>query len=93
MKIPRSEAVLLPNKTYPIEDLPGYYVAELDVFHQLHCLVSSSSLSPLFHLTNMTTLQNIVRRLHREYYINNPDLLVDEDHVSHCVDAIRQSLM
>lgn len=39
MKIPRSEAVLLPNKTYPIKDEPGYYIAELDVFHQLHCLV------------------------------------------------------
>jgi len=38
MKIPRSEAILLPNKTYPIKDEPGYYIAELDVFHQLHCL-------------------------------------------------------
>lgn len=42
MKIPKSEAVLLPNKTYPIKDEPGYYIAELDVFHQLHCLVSPS---------------------------------------------------
>ena len=41
LKIPRSEAILLPNKTYPIKDQPGYYIAELDVFHQLHCLVSS----------------------------------------------------
>ncbi|KAF8799223.1 hypothetical protein BYT27DRAFT_7121368 [Phlegmacium glaucopus] len=38
MKITRSEAILLPNKTYPIKDQPGYYIAELDVFHQLHCL-------------------------------------------------------
>ena len=43
MKIPRNEAVLLPNKTYPIRDEPGYYIAELDVFHQLHCLVSPFS--------------------------------------------------
>jgi len=41
MKIPRSEAVLLPNKTYPIHDEPGYYLGSLDVFHQLHCLVSN----------------------------------------------------
>jgi len=73
MKIPRSEAILLPNKTYPIKEQPGYYIAVLDVFHQIHCL------------------NNIRRALHRDYYINATDL--DEDHVSHCVDAIRQSLM
>jgi hypothetical protein len=31
MKIPKSEAALLPNKTYPIKDEPGYYLAGLDV--------------------------------------------------------------
>ena len=58
LKIPKSEAVLLPNKTYPIKEEPGYCqslpyasvswsltlcldIAALDVFHQLHCLVSS----------------------------------------------------
>jgi hypothetical protein len=40
VKIPRSEAARLPNKTYPIQNEPGYYLAGLDVFHQLHCLVS-----------------------------------------------------
>ncbi|TFK42241.1 hypothetical protein BDQ12DRAFT_762509, partial [Crucibulum laeve] len=38
LKIPKNEAALLPNKTYPIKDEPGYYLAGLDVFHQLHCL-------------------------------------------------------
>ena len=42
-KIP-SEALLLPNKTYPIKDEPGYYLGGLDVFHQLHCLVSLTGL-------------------------------------------------
>jgi Mycotoxin biosynthesis protein UstYa len=38
-------------------------------------------------------LQNHVRRaLNRDYYINDTHLL-DEEHISHCVDAIRQSLM
>jgi len=73
MKIPKSEAALLPNKTFPIKEEPGYYIAGLDVFHQLHCL------------------NNIRRALHREYYINDTDL--GEEHVSHCVDSIRQSLM
>lgn len=41
---------------------------------------------------NRTPSQNNVRRaLHKEYYINDTDL--DEDHVSHCIDTIRQSLM
>jgi hypothetical protein len=44
MKIPKSEAAMLPNRTYPIHYEPGYYLAGLDVFHQLHCLVSPSSL-------------------------------------------------
>jgi hypothetical protein len=44
MKIPKSEASLLPNKTYPIHYEPGYYIAGLDVFHQLHCLVRPPSL-------------------------------------------------
>jgi len=57
MKITRSEAILLPNKTYPIEDQPGYYIAELDVFHQLHCLVSPGYVACvfLFELTHGRT--------------------------------------
>ncbi|KAE9391567.1 hypothetical protein BT96DRAFT_797233, partial [Gymnopus androsaceus JB14] len=39
LQIPKSEAAKLPNQTYPIVDDPdGYYIAGLDVFHQLHCL-------------------------------------------------------
>ncbi|KAH6918491.1 hypothetical protein BKA70DRAFT_1457224 [Coprinopsis sp. MPI-PUGE-AT-0042] len=73
LRIPKSEAALLPNKTYPLKDDPGYYIAGLDVFHQLHCL-------------------NVVRKaLNKEYYAN--DAHVDEEHVSHCVDSVRQSLM
>ncbi|PPR03482.1 hypothetical protein CVT26_007888 [Gymnopilus dilepis] len=73
MKIPRSEAILLPNKTYPIKDEPGYYLGGLDVFHQLHCL------------------NNVRRALHRDRYADDTDL--DDEHVSHCIDTIRQSLM
>jgi hypothetical protein len=45
-KIPKSQAILLPNETYPIIDDPGYYIASLDVFHQLHCLVQFPFLVP-----------------------------------------------
>lgn len=38
-----SSAAQLVDKTVPIPDYPGQYVIALDVFHQLHCLVSPSS--------------------------------------------------
>ncbi|KAK7696234.1 hypothetical protein QCA50_000887 [Cerrena zonata] len=81
-KIPKSEARLLPNKTLPIPGDEENYVAALSVFHQLHCL-------------------NILRKaLRPDYYRNSvtgylagisPEML--PDHLSHCVDNIRQSLM
>ncbi|KAJ7630547.1 hypothetical protein FB45DRAFT_915836 [Roridomyces roridus] len=38
-KIPRHQALLLVNKTYPIlGDSPSTYMLALDVFHELHCL-------------------------------------------------------
>lgn len=39
-RIPKSDAAHLVNKTVPIADDPGQYAISLDVFHQLHCLVS-----------------------------------------------------
>ncbi|KAJ7293769.1 hypothetical protein C8J57DRAFT_37175 [Mycena rebaudengoi] len=38
-KIPRTQAIHLPNKTYPIlGDEPATYMLALSVFHELHCL-------------------------------------------------------
>lgn len=34
-----SQAARLVNKTVPIPGEPGQYVVQLNVFHQLHCLV------------------------------------------------------
>lgn len=42
-KIPRSQAVRLVNKTYPILGEPTTYMLALDVFHELHCLVNPPS--------------------------------------------------
>jgi len=40
LRIPKEQAALLPNRTVPIVDDPeGYYISQIDVFHQLHCLV------------------------------------------------------
>ncbi|WYZ45800.1 hypothetical protein EsH8_IX_000025 [Colletotrichum jinshuiense] len=82
-RIPLSMAAKLPNKTvlFPHDDQKRYLI-ELDVFHQLHCL-------------------NMIRQaLHPEYYKPhhpgpNPgdeDEILGNDHIDHCVDAIRQSL-
>ncbi|KAJ7679918.1 hypothetical protein B0H17DRAFT_943731, partial [Mycena rosella] len=76
-RIPKHEAALLPNKTSPISGDPGFYIAELDVFHELHCL-------------------NMIRKaLDPDYY---PDWNINaversREHVSHCVDWIRQATM
>ncbi|KAK7028988.1 hypothetical protein VNI00_014698 [Paramarasmius palmivorus] len=37
-QVPRDQAALIPNKTYPVLDSDGQYMIALDVFHQLHCL-------------------------------------------------------
>ncbi|KAK6969383.1 hypothetical protein R3P38DRAFT_3243499 [Favolaschia claudopus] len=76
-RIPKSEAAKLPNKTSPIPGDPGYYIAELDVFHELHCL-------------------NMIRMaLDPEYYPEWNIKLVQRsrEHVSHCVDWLRESIM
>lgn len=39
-RIPESEAIQMANRTSAIQDDPGYYAVTIDVFHQLHCLVS-----------------------------------------------------
>ncbi|KAJ7120701.1 hypothetical protein C8R43DRAFT_1034024 [Mycena crocata] len=76
-RIPKQQAALLPNKTSPIPGDPGYYIAELDVFHELHCL-------------------NMIRKaLDPDYYPdwNIKNVQHSREHVSHCVDWIRQSIM
>ncbi|KIY69269.1 hypothetical protein CYLTODRAFT_318831, partial [Cylindrobasidium torrendii FP15055 ss-10] len=72
-KIPKAQAAMLPNRTWPLVDEPGYYIATLDVFHQLHCL------------------NNVRMALTTEAYKTEHG--VEHDHISHCIDSIRQSLM
>ena len=43
VRMTRAEALRLPNATYPYVNDPGYYIGELAVFHQLHCLVSRTA--------------------------------------------------
>ncbi|KAJ7890379.1 hypothetical protein B0H13DRAFT_877701 [Mycena leptocephala] len=76
-RIPKQEAAKLPNKTSPIPGDPGFYIVELDVFHELHCL-------------------NMIRKaLDPDYYTDWNIKTVERarEHVSHCVDWIRYSIM
>ena len=98
LQLPKEEAEKLPNKTLPIPNSDGHYVASLAVFHQLHCLVSI-----LFRSTNSAPdgPQNTVRKaLRPEYYVDPvtgalgpipKDNIIN--HVGHCMDSIRQGLM
>jgi len=79
-KIPSDQAILLPNETLATPGDDRYSVMSLDVFHQLHCL-------------------NMIRKaLHPERYGPIPLGTMDDryppfDHVDHCVNSIRESLM
>jgi hypothetical protein len=39
VKLDEQEAKRLPNKTAQVSGEPGSYIASLEMFHQLHCLV------------------------------------------------------
>lgn len=57
-RLPKSEADKLRIKTLEIPDDPGYYISQLDVFHELHCLNSLRQYMypEYYNLTNPTGL-------------------------------------
>ncbi|KAI0073073.1 hypothetical protein K474DRAFT_1603983 [Panus rudis PR-1116 ss-1] len=81
-KIPKWQARLLPNKTLPIPGDEEYYAVGLAVFHQLHCLnIMRKGLSPEYYTDPVT---GAIAGIPKDEW---------SDHLSHCVDNIRQSLM
>jgi len=81
-RIPKDQARLLPNKTLPIPGDEDHYAVSLSVFHQLHCLNTvRKGLSPEYYTDPVAgTLAGVK--------------LEDwPEHLSHCLDGIRQSLM
>ncbi|KAJ7107555.1 hypothetical protein C8R44DRAFT_804772 [Mycena epipterygia] len=54
-KISRSEALKMPNRTWPLLAEKGSYVFALDMFHQLHCLDTlRKQLSPGHNYTHVS---------------------------------------
>ncbi|KAK7020928.1 hypothetical protein R3P38DRAFT_3548294 [Favolaschia claudopus] len=83
LRLPRSEAMKFPNRTSPIAGDPGYYMAELEVYHQLHCLVPQNQIRQALHPNHypnwgMHTIHGVSSR---QFYID------------HCVERIRQGIM
>ncbi|KAF7324953.1 hypothetical protein MKEN_00537700 [Mycena kentingensis (nom. inval.)] len=83
-RIPKEQAALLPNKTHAIPGDPGYYIAELDVFHNLHCLNKvRMALDPDYYPDwRISTTGNWIETQKNA-----------TEHVNHCIDWIRQSIM
>lgn len=46
-RMSKADAERLPNKTYPWPGDPGYYIGQLSVSHQLHCLVGFRGIDDL----------------------------------------------
>ncbi|KAJ6595561.1 hypothetical protein DFH09DRAFT_1357509 [Mycena vulgaris] len=83
-RITKEEAARLPNKTHAIPGDDGHYIAELDVFHTLHCLNKvRMALDPDYYSDwRISTTNNWI-----------PSQKNATEHVSHCVNWIRQSVM
>ncbi|KAJ7206264.1 hypothetical protein GGX14DRAFT_397076 [Mycena pura] len=77
--IPKSQAALLPNKTYPLSYNTSEYVVQLEVFHQLHCLNQ---------IRKGLNFDYYAARLDK-----SGAALLKPGHLAHCIDSIRQSLM
>ncbi|KAJ7485546.1 hypothetical protein FB451DRAFT_1230229 [Mycena latifolia] len=82
-RITKEEAARLPNKTHAIPGDEGHYIAQLDVFHSLHCLNKiRMALDPDYYPDwRISTTNNWI-----------PSQKDATQHVSHCVDWIRQSI-
>ncbi|KAJ7752667.1 hypothetical protein B0H16DRAFT_1723590 [Mycena metata] len=83
IKMPRSEVVKMPNRTWPLSPHPGEYTFSLDVFHQLHCLR---------FIQSKTTPKRLVSVL-IEIFTHVTNFLFLDFHLRHCLGAIRQAIM
>ncbi|PSS12323.1 hypothetical protein M430DRAFT_21419 [Amorphotheca resinae ATCC 22711] len=81
-RIDKKSAMQLPNRTAPIPGDEDHYIVGLDVFHQLHCL------------NNLRKLVWPERYQSLEQHAGKPEDYAEHiNHLDHCVDTLRQSLM
>jgi hypothetical protein len=80
VRIPKSEADRLVNKTIPLNGDEDHFPVLISVFHELHCLDS------IRHLYFG----------HTEGFDQDPIInaaILAPDHIDHCFDSLRQTLM
>jgi hypothetical protein len=90
-KISKSDAMRMPNKTWPLGRYPGHYMTALDVFHQLHCLVCSLRAWIKFRALIDVSQDTLRQQVHRGLRYNYTRVPIS--HARHCIGAIRQALM
>ncbi|KAI0474683.1 hypothetical protein F4859DRAFT_504525 [Xylaria cf. heliscus] len=70
------------------------YVANLEVFHYLHCLNQIRQFTYKEHYA--THMAEWIEKDHRtivDMNVTDPNNVLDRTHVDHCIDALRQQLM
>ncbi|KAJ3558166.1 hypothetical protein NM688_g1083 [Phlebia brevispora] len=81
-QIPKWQADLLPNPSAPFDENPDYYIVQLSMFHQMHCLNTiRKALRPDYYTDPVTGLLDGF----------SPRGL--RAHMKHCVDNLRQAIM
>jgi hypothetical protein len=83
IRLPRAEAERLPNKTYPYIGDKGYYIAELAVFHQLHCV----------NAIRIALAKDYYQKVLDASEFDATEGSYGRDHINHCVDAVREAIM
>ncbi|KAJ7158137.1 hypothetical protein C8R46DRAFT_1292155 [Mycena filopes] len=76
--IPKDQAALLPNKTFPLSFNTTEYIIQLEIFHQLHCL---------------NQIRKGVHRDYYSPANTSTNPLLTPPHLAHCFNFLRQSLM
>ncbi|PQE07785.1 tat pathway signal sequence protein [Rutstroemia sp. NJR-2017a BVV2] len=75
IRVTKAELNAINRTSIPLNDAQGGYLANLDVFHELHCL-------------------NVIReQVYREYYPDKHSKALQLEHVDHCIDTLRQTMM
>lgn len=68
--VPKEQAAQMPYKTRPISGQPDHYVTQIDVFHQLHCLVR-----PDFSILSQRIVSYVIKYLERRQDGSPPTIL------------------
>ncbi|KAG8408219.1 hypothetical protein J3459_018083 [Metarhizium acridum] len=82
-RLSREQAELLPNRTYPFMGDDGYYIAELAVFHQLHCV----------NVIRIALFKDYYQTVLSPEEFDDVQGSYGRDHISHCLDAVREAIM